>query len=127
MSAYEYRCAVSGFAAEGVRPGRITKLLEAAHVRPVALQGPDEVSNGLALTPTLHTLFDEGLFTLAYDGGTLRVQTSPRLVDAMIKSPDGSFAMPLRSGLAVRIPDNPSMAPHRDALRYHERHIYRAS
>jgi putative restriction endonuclease len=127
LKAYEFRCAVSGFMAEGVRPGRITRLIEAAHVRPVAMSGPDDITNGLALTPTLHKMFDEGLFTMAYDGQALRVRTSPRLEDAMIKSPDGSFAIPLRSGLLVRTPPDAGLAPHRDALRYHENHIFRGN
>ena len=126
MGAYEYQCAVSGFAAEGVRPGRITRLLEAAHVRPVAERGPDEVTNGLALTPTLHKLFDEGLFTLTYDGAALRVMTSPRLDTSMIRSPDGQFSMPLRDGLLVRTPVVAEYAPHPDALRFHERHIFKS-
>lgn len=91
------------------------------------MQGPDDITNGLALTPTLHKLFDEGLFTLAYDGGALRVRISPRLDDAMIRSPDGSFSMPLRTGLLVRTPGDAALAPHRDALRYHEQHIFQTS
>ena len=116
MDAYDYQCAVSGFAAEGVRPGRITRLLEAAHVRPVADQGPDEVTNGLALTPTLHKLFDEGLFTLRYEGPSLRILTSPRLETSMIRSDDGQFSMPLRDGLPVRVPVRAGAALHPDAL-----------
>jgi putative restriction endonuclease len=126
MTAYDYRCAVSGFAAEGVRPGRITRLLEAAHVQPVAEHGPDDITNGLALTPTLHKLFDEGLFTLSYDGPTLRVKTSPRLHVSMIRSPDGQFSMPLRDELPVRLPNSAAAAPHADALRFHVRHVFKA-
>ena len=45
--------------------------MQAAHIRPVASQGPDSVRNGLALTGTLHWLFDRGLLAIGEDLGIL--------------------------------------------------------
>jgi hypothetical protein len=39
-------------------------ILEAAHIRPVEHEGPDELSNALALCPNHHALLDEGIWTL---------------------------------------------------------------
>lgn len=39
-------------------------ILEAAHIRSVEKQGPDDLSNALALCPNHHALFDEGKWTL---------------------------------------------------------------
>lgn len=61
LRAYEHRCAATGFRAAlaGTYFG-----CEAAHVQWHAYQGPDMVSNGLCLEPTLHKLFDAGAWSL---------------------------------------------------------------
>lgn len=64
LRAYEYRCAFSGFRAAlgGAYFG-----CEAAHVQWHAHEGPDSVSNGIALEPTVHKLFDAGAWSLTDD------------------------------------------------------------
>ena len=37
---------------------------QAAHIRPVAERGPDFIRNGLALSGTVHWMFDRGLVSL---------------------------------------------------------------
>ena len=64
LRAYEYRCAFSGFRAS---LGRSYFGCEAAHVQWHAYAGPDSVANGLALEPTIHTLFDAGAWSLTDD------------------------------------------------------------
>ena len=64
LRAYEYRCAFSGFRAS---LGRSYFGCEAAHVQWHACAGPDSVANGLALEPTIHTLFDAGAWSLTDD------------------------------------------------------------
>ena len=61
---YEHRCVVTGFRAAlgGSYVG-----VEAAHVRAVCYDGPDLPSNGLALEPTMHKLYDAGAWTLTDD------------------------------------------------------------
>lgn len=61
LRAYGHRCAASGFQAalSGALFG-----CEAAHVQWHAYDGPDDVSNGLCLEPTLHKLFDAGAWSL---------------------------------------------------------------
>ena len=41
--------------------------VQAAHIRPVKADGPDIVSNGLALSGTAHWMFDRGLISLEDD------------------------------------------------------------
>ena len=127
LVAYEQRCAVSGFTIGSAGPSQLSGLIDAAHIRPVEQDGPDDVSNGLALTPTLHRLLDKGLFTLRYEDASIRVRVSPRLEESMVSSPDGSFRMPLSDGLIVRLPTDPTRWPHPDQLRYHEHEIFIAS
>ncbi|RLL65992.1 phosphorothioated DNA-binding restriction endonuclease [Streptomyces sp. Z26] len=72
LAAYAYRCAFCGY------DGRLDTVpvgLEAAHVRWWALDGPDEVENGLCLCSLHHKLFDKGVLGLDDD---LRVLVSQR-------------------------------------------------
>lgn len=64
LTAYEHRCAFSGFRAA---LGGSFFGCEAAHVRWHSQEGPDLVSNGIALEPTIHKLFDLGAWTLTDD------------------------------------------------------------
>lgn len=66
--AYQRRCAVTG---EKTLP-----VLEAAHIKPYAENGPHRISNGLLLRSDLHTLFDLGYITVTPD---LHLEVSPRL------------------------------------------------
>lgn len=56
LDAYEKRCAVTG--------ERVVPVLEAAHIRPFSDDGPNQVSNGLALRADIHRLFDLGYVTV---------------------------------------------------------------
>lgn len=60
LSAYDRRCALT--AMRLVNGGGASEV-EAAHIKPVADGGPDLVSNGIALTRTVHWMFDRHLIT----------------------------------------------------------------
>lgn len=124
LSAYEHRCSLSGLAV-GASPSRAYGVLDAAHIRPVGSQGADTLANGMALTPTLHRLFDKGLFTLVYRGADLEVRTSPRLHAEMIQGRDG-FSLRLIDGLTASIPASEIARPAREALDYHQAQIFLA-
>lgn len=64
LAAYDQRCAVTGFQA---MIGGALFALEAAHVHWHSKGGPSQVTNGIALQPTLHKLFDHGAWTLDDD------------------------------------------------------------
>lgn len=66
--AYSRRCAVTG---EKTLP-----VLEAAHIKPYAMNGPHRVSNGILLRSDLHKLFDLGYVTITPD---LHLEVSQRL------------------------------------------------
>jgi putative restriction endonuclease len=44
--------------------GRGLPEVQAAHIQPVSNRGPDSIRNGLALSGTVHWMFDRGLITL---------------------------------------------------------------
>lgn len=64
LRAYEERCAITGLR---LINGGGRAEVEAAHIRAVAHDGPDIVSNGIALSGTAHWMFDRGLVSLSDD------------------------------------------------------------
>jgi putative restriction endonuclease len=64
LRAYGERCAVTGLR---LINGGGRAEVAAAHIRPVEANGPDIVSNGLALSGTAHWMFDRGLISLNDD------------------------------------------------------------
>jgi putative restriction endonuclease len=61
LQAYDTKCSACG---EPLKKGRLTEL-EAAHIRPVERDGPDDQRNGLSLCRRHHWAFDHGFFTLS--------------------------------------------------------------
>ncbi|TNE42670.1 MAG: restriction endonuclease [Sphingomonadales bacterium] len=64
VTAYDARCAVTGL--KLINGGGRAEV-EAAHIRPVDRGGPDIVTNGIALSGTVHWMFDRGLIGLSDD------------------------------------------------------------
>lgn len=125
MTAYDYRCAVTGLKIGTLPEGRATRLLDAAHIRPVGDHGPDSVTNGLALTPTVHRLFDEGLISARWRDGTLELVRSPRLDPVMVESPERGTTIRLDSGMALLLPADQATWPSRDQVRYHQSTVFK--
>ncbi len=104
--AYDRTCAMTGL--KLVNGGGRCEI-EAAHIRPVEDNGPDSPRNGIALSRTVHWMFDRGILSIADDGLIL---TARRLVPDQVRkmlNPDGHIVLP----------DNRTFAPHRVFLRYH--------
>lgn len=74
LRAYAYRCAMCEF--DG-RLGRNPVAIEAAHVRWHSWEGPDELTNAMALCSLHHALFDYGVVGLSPDH---RIVVSPDYV-----------------------------------------------
>ena len=109
--AYDYRCAISGLRLFD-RAGRPE--VQAAHIWSVAEGGPDMVQNGIALSGTLHWLFDHHMISLTSD---LRL-----LVSARIRLPE-SVAVP---GHIACLPKNRRYRPSLDYLALHRQKFERA-
>jgi putative restriction endonuclease len=124
IAAYGGACAVSGFSAGSPAPRKSFGLIDAAHIRPVQESGSDEPTNGLALTPTLHRLFDAGLFSFDGSADRLVVVRSPRLDVRMIESPDGRSTLALEDGTPLRLPSGPNASPDLEMVRWHRRNTF---
>ena len=64
QKAYENRCAITGIR---IINGGGRAEAQAAHIKPVEANGPDHVQNGIALSGTVHWMFDRGLISLGDD------------------------------------------------------------
>jgi putative restriction endonuclease len=88
---------------------------QAAHIRPVAHDGPDSVRNGLALSATAHWMFDRGLVS---------VDDDLSILIAKDRVPDAATRLLLPEGRilsAVR----PQLRPHPQFLRYHRENVFK--
>lgn len=110
--AYQNTCAFSGLRLinGGGRPE-----VQAAHIRPVASRGPDSVRNGLALTGTLHWLFDRGLLAVDED---LRILVSSQGL------PDDVGRL-LRPERRIVLPTAPDQRPHPVFLAWHRENVFK--
>jgi hypothetical protein len=81
------------------------------------------VANGLALTPSVHRLFDKGLFTLAYRGNDLVVRASPQLRPEMVRGRRG-FELRVETGMVLSLPAPPQERPAMEALEYHQSQVF---
>jgi putative restriction endonuclease len=111
--AYAYRCAMSGLM---LRNGGGRPEVQAAHIRPVESLGSDSVRNGLALSGTLHWMFDRGLISVAADCETILVSHNkvPGDVVGRLLAPGGKLVRPV----------DPRNAPHPENLRWHRENIF---
>jgi putative restriction endonuclease len=110
--AYNGVCAISGLE---LRNGGGRSEVEAAHILPVEKSGPDTIRNGLALSRTLHWLFDRGLISVEENldiiiaKGSLAERAEERLI-----SPERRLLVPMKA----------EFQPHPAYLKWHREHVF---
>jgi putative restriction endonuclease len=113
LDAYDCRCAITGFKfINGLGRAEV----EAAHIKPVDAHGPDKITNGIALSGTVHWMFDRGLISLSDD---LDVLVSRQVNDA-----DSVWGLVNRSRRAA-VPTHPAHRPHPSYLAWHREHCFK--
>ena len=115
LLAYEFSCAFCGF------DGRIKGSpvgIDAAHVRMRAHQGPDQISNGVALCALHHRLFDRGVLGLSED---LRI-----LVSQYFLQSDGGVAYNTKDllGEPMRRPQGGYEPPALPHVKWHFQNLF---
>jgi putative restriction endonuclease len=113
LRAYDERCAVTGL--KLINGGGRAEV-EAAHIRPVEANGPDIVSNGLALSGTAHWMFDRGLISLDDDMDIL--------VSRQANDPD-SIRSIINSTSRAMMPSREADRPHLQFVRWHREHRFK--
>ena len=114
LRAYDARCAITSLK---LINGSGRAEVEAAHIRPVEANGPDIVSNGLALSGTTHWMFDRGLIGIADDHEIL--------ISRHVNDTAGVRAMVNKTG-RILTPARPHDQPHPHFLRWHRENCFKA-
>ena len=108
--AYHRRCAITG---EKTLP-----VLEAAHIKPYSLEGPNEINNGLLLRRDFHTLFDRGYITIDKD---LTVEVSHRIKEDF---GNGKVYYAHHGSKLIILPDRKDQLPEPFYLEWHNENVY---
>jgi putative restriction endonuclease len=111
-AAYSNRCAITGLRLinGGGRPE-----VQAAHIQPLASKGPDSVRNGLALSGTVHWMFDRGLISIGDDY---------KILIAKNHVPDDAARLLNRNGM-VNLPEDPTLHPNTYFLKFHRDKVFK--
>lgn len=110
-NAYGGRCAFTGLKVEN---GGGWLEMEAAHIQPVKDRGPDSIRNGLALSRTVHALFDRGFLSIDERCRVLVSKTHPL--------PEKLGALLLPQAL---VPTEAALRPHPEFLRFHQENVFK--
>jgi putative restriction endonuclease len=110
--AYHDTCAITGLK---IINGGGRSEVQAAHIKPVALRGPDSVRNGVALSGTIHWMFDRGLISIDEDYSILLAKDRvPDTVERLIAG---------RPRLIL--PERQDLRPHPKFLAFHRQEIFK--
>jgi len=113
---YGYQCAISEMR---VQSSTNVQMIDACHIVPFALSENDTITNGIALSPTLHRAYDRGLITITEE---YRVKISPAVSEN--QSP---YSLDQFEGKEILLPQNPDYYPSIENLRWHQRECFVAS
>ena len=112
QTAYDKKCAMSGLR---IINGGGRAEAQAAHIKPVADNGSDSVRNGLALSSTLHWMFDRGLVSIDDDFRLLKAKGAVPVEVERLLNPSGYLT----------VPEDYRLQPHKQFLRYHREHKFK--
>jgi len=114
LRAYDERCCVTGL--KLINGGGRAEV-EAAHIKPVEANGPDRVQNGVALSGTVHWMFDRGLITFS--------DAHDIVVSRHINDRDSVEGLINRSGRLI-VPQDERNLPHPMFLAWHRENVFKA-
>jgi len=111
-AAYSNRCAITGLRLinGGGRPE-----VQAAHIQPVASKGPDSIRNGLALSGTVHWMFDRGLISIGDDYTILVAENHV---------PENAVRLLNKNGV-IHLPKDQTLYPNAHYLKFHRAQVFK--
>lgn len=117
LRAYQYRCAICGFDLQ-VGTNRSPVGVEAAHIKWKQAQGPDDVSNGIALCALHHKMLDKGALHVTQD---LHVLVS----EAVHGSEPHLSRLRNRHGERIHTPQRTTYYPNGEVVTWHVNEVFR--
>src|SRR4029078_2500784 len=111
-AAYSNRCAMTGLRLinGGGRPE-----VQAAHIQPVASKGSDSVRNGVALSGTVHWMFDRGLISIG---------DAYKILVAKDHVPEDAPRLLNQSG-SINLPEDEARYPNAPYLKFHGDNVFK--
>ena len=113
LNAYNNQCAFTGM--KFINGGGRAEV-QAAHIKPVEANGPDRVRNGIALSGTVHWMFDRGLLSLA---DNMEIMVSRHINDR------DSVDRLIHKNFIATVPDDPRNVPHPVFLDWHRKEVFK--
>ncbi|WP_286760613.1 HNH endonuclease [Salegentibacter sp. UBA1130] len=110
---YDQRCCISGMRIMG--PPNI-QMIDACHIHPFSISNDDTVTNGIALSPTLHRAFDRGLISITPD---YEVKVS-----GLVNDKDSEFTLSQFQNKPILLPNKESWFPSTESLSWHLKNIF---
>ncbi|MBZ9729504.1 HNH endonuclease [Salegentibacter sp. JZCK2] len=110
---YDYTCCISGLK---INSAHNIQMVDACHIYPFSISNDDTVTNGIALSPTLHRAFDRGLITINSD---FLVRISPT-----IEEENSSFPLSDFEGKQILLPEKQDWFPPQEALKWHNKEVF---
>jgi len=112
VAAYRKTCAVTGLQ---IINGGGRAEVQAAHIRAVEHGGSDSLRNGIALSGTVHWMFDRGLISIDDDYSVLVAEE---------RLPNAAKQL-LRTDRKLLLPDREDLRPHRTYLKFHRDNVFK--
>lgn len=126
LDAYGFRCAATGWhlrtpPKEQSQNAEHTQstLLEAAHIMPVSDSRNNRISNGMALTPTLHVALDRRLIA----PGTDHLWHVSEFIWQQAEVDEGARQISTIDGQRIFLPRDQNFHPTRSVLEWSEKHL----
>ena len=116
LPAYNFTCALTRYRMLAI-DGKTA--VDAAHIHQFKRGGPNDPTNGIALSKTAHWLFDRGFWSISDDH---RVLVQDRLFD---EAGAAGLLLKPRAGECILLPPNPAVWPAAKFLAWHrQRHKF---
>lgn len=110
---YDYTCCITGMK---IQSSHNVQMIDACHIYPFSVSRDDTVTNGIALSPTLHRAFDRGLITINSD---FVVRISPT-----IKEVESNFTLSQFEGRQINLPQKEKYYPAQESLIWHNKEVF---
>lgn len=115
LSGYYFTCALTGYRLDT----ETSSIVQACHIHEHSKSGNDDPSNGLALTPDAHWMFDAGLWTAVPASGSFRIKVA---IGRFKETANHVRALTAFHGQPLYLHPEAKLRPSHDHLEWHRRH-----